>query len=88
MQIGAKKLYFASPEELKGELNLTPGSVSIFGMINSKGNTKLIIDQDIWDAKEIGSHPNINTATLVITHENLEKFCLSLDKKPEVISLE
>ena len=31
-----KKLFFASPEELKENLNLTPGSVSIFGMINAK----------------------------------------------------
>ena len=82
-----KKLHFAKPEELKEELNLTPGSVSIFGMINSK-ETKLIIDKDIWDAKEIGSHPNINTATLVFSHEDLEKFCASLSKNPEVIQIE
>jgi Ala-tRNA(Pro) deacylase len=82
-----KKLQFASPEELKNELNLTPGSVSIFGMINAK-LTFLILDKVLWEAPIVGFHPNINTSTLEISHENLERFYNSLKSKKEIVSLE
>ncbi len=81
------KLHFASPEELKQELNLTPGSVSIFGMIYT---TKVIflLDKEVWEADAVGFHPNINTATLVINHENLEKFYNSIKARKQIIDLE
>lgn len=84
--LNAKKLNFASPEELKQELNLTPGSVSIFGMIYAK-NTNMIVDKELWNAKFVGFHPNINTETLEISHENLEKFYNSLKCKKEIIEI-
>lgn len=82
-----KKLTFASAEQLKGHLNLTPGSVSIFGMIYAK-NVKLIVDKQVWDAPIAGFHPNINTATLEISHSDLEKFYNSLKCKKEILELE
>jgi len=84
--LNAKKLNFASPTELKEVLNLAPGSVSIFGIINSK-NTSLIIDEDVWSADLVGFHPNLNTSTLVLNHENLEKFYNSLNAEKQIIKL-
>ena len=84
--LSLQKLHFASPEELKSELNLTPGSVSIFGMIYAK-STKLLLDKDIWNAEITCFHPNINTATLEITHENLEIFYNSLNCEKQIIEL-
>ena len=81
------KLHFASPEELKEHLHLTPGSVSIFGMIYSS-SVLLLIDKEVWQADIIGSHPNINTATLEITHKDLEKFVKSLKAKYQIIGLD
>lgn len=81
-----KELNFASPEELKKELNLTPGSVSIFGMIHSK-SVFLIIDKELWNSKKVGFHPNINTSTLVLDHKNLEKFFNMIESKKEIIDL-
>ncbi len=78
-----KHLSFGSPEELKGELNLTPGSVSLFGMVHAT-NTQLLLDKDVWNAATVGFHPNINTATLVLSHASLEKFCKSLVARWEV----
>lgn len=87
-KIGAKKkLSFCSPQELKERLNLTPGSVSIFGMIYAK-EVSLILDKDVWEAKKVGFHPNINTATLELTHEDLEKFYHSLESEKQVIALD
>lgn len=85
-KFNADKLHFGSSEELKNELNLTPGSVSIFGIIYSK-NVHLIIDKEVWEAEITGFHPNINTSTLEIHHKDLEKFIQSLKSKPEIIEL-
>ncbi len=81
-----KELYFTSPEELKTNLHLTPGSVSIFGMIYSD-SVYLIIDKQLWEAEAVGFHPNINTATIVLNHNNLEKLYHSLKAKKEILEL-
>ena len=82
-----KHLQFGSAQDLKKEMNLTPGSVSIFGMIYAKG-TRLLIDRYVWQAEIIGSHPNINTATLELTHSALEKFLAAIKCAYEVIDIE
>ena len=82
-----KKLRFASAEELKEHLKLTPGSVSIFGLIHSS-SVVFLLDQEVWRSDSVGFHPNINTATLVIDHENLEKYYNSLPNEKQVINLE
>lgn len=81
-----KELHFSSPEELKSQLNLTPGSVSLFGMIHIS-SAHLIIDKELWEASAVGFHPNHNTATLVLDHENLEKFYNTLNAKKEILQL-
>ena len=84
--LNVKELHFGSPEELKQELRVTPGSVSLFAMIHAHSTT-LIIDQHVWDAPLIGAHPNINTSTLVITHAALERFCASLAHPPKILKV-
>ena len=81
-----KHLKFCSSDELKSELRLTPGSVSMFGMIYSK-NTVLIIDEEVWNAEITDFHPNVNTSTLEIAHEDLEKFVNSLNCKKLILNL-
>jgi Ala-tRNA(Pro) deacylase len=86
--IKIRKLHFASPEEMKEEVSLTPGSVSIFGAIYIKNKrTKLIIDKEVLDADSVGFHPNINTSTLEIKHVDLKKYLSSLECEKEVIQL-
>lgn len=85
--ISAKKLYFASSDNLKSELNLLPGSVSIFGMIYAR-NTHLILDKEIFEGESSGFHPNINSATLVLTKKNLKVFYDSINAKKEILKLE
>lgn len=86
-EIDVEKLHFASEEELKRELNVTPGSVSIFAMIHSK-NVSLIIDKEVWTAEIVGFHPNINTSTLEISHKNLEIFINSLKTKALILKMQ
>ena len=82
-----KDLQFGSAEELKNHLNITPGSVSIFNLIYSN-SVYLILDKKLWHAESVGFHPNINTATLELDHDNFVKFYNSLACKKEIISLE
>lgn len=73
--IGADKLSFASPERLHDRLGLTPGSVTLLGLINDPHrHVEVIIDRDIWNASFVLCHPLINTATLSIPHEGIETF--------------
>src|SRR3989344_3184998 len=81
-----KKLTFASSEELKKHLNLSPGSVSILGMIYSK-YVVLILDKELWNAEKVGFHPNVNTSTLELNHENIEKFYNSLKTEKYILDL-
>jgi len=73
--LGESKLSFASPERLKEHLNLTPGSVTPFGLIHDKDKkVQVIIDNDLWESEEINCHPNINTSTLTISSKDFRKF--------------
>ncbi|MEK6933700.1 MAG: YbaK/EbsC family protein [Nanoarchaeota archaeon] len=80
-----KELNFASPDELRKQLNISPGSVSLFCMIYASEKVILIIDGEILNAEQAGFHPNKNTSTIVLDHNNLEKFLNTLKNRREVI---
>ena len=63
-QIGTARLSFASPEHMEQYLDITPGSVSVLGLMNDGGKVHLVIDQDLLKDEFIGCHPCINTSTL------------------------
>ena len=68
-------LSFGSPERLMAELGLTPGSVSPFGLLNdTDASVRVLIDQDLRGADRLIFHPNINTASVVVSWVGLEKF--------------
>lgn len=72
---GEKKLGFASPERLLAHLGLTPGSVSPFGLLNDPGHAvELAIDVAIRDAARVAFHPNVNTATLVLSGTDFRRY--------------
>lgn len=73
---GSSRLSFGPPEEMEEFLDVTPGSVSILGLMNDKeNNVKLYIDQDVLDSEFIGCHPCINTSSLRMrTADITEKF--------------
>lgn len=73
--IGDDRFSFGSPERLMDKMGLTPGSVSPFGLLHaSSGDIQVIIDEDLRGADRLLFHPNINTATVTISHADLEKF--------------
>ena len=69
------KLTFASDKRLKKYLGVEPGSVSPFGLINDTGkHVHLFIDQKLNEYERLTFHPNINTASLVISKTDFLKF--------------
>ena len=69
------KLSFGSPEDLKSLLGVEPGSVTLFGVLHDVDQTvDVIIDRDVWEAGALQCHPLVNTATLVIKTEDMERF--------------
>ena len=72
----SSRLSFGTPEDMERLLDLTPGSVSILGLMNDKENkVSLYIDKDVLKGEFIGCHPCINTSSLRMkTSEIIEKF--------------
>ena len=69
------KLTFASDIRLKKYLGVEPGSVSPFGLINdSEKHVHLFIDEKLKEFDRLTFHPNINTASLVISTSDFIKF--------------
>ncbi len=75
-QINSARLSFADGEDMVKYLDITPGSLSIMGLINDKNNdVKLLIDEDVLKAEYIGCHPCVNTSSLkILTSDIVEKF--------------
>lgn len=75
-QIGTARLSFGGAEDMERLLDITPGSVSVLGLINdSQNKVHLVIDSELLSDEYIGCHPCINTSTLRIkTSDITEKF--------------
>ncbi len=74
-KLNADRLSFASAERLKKYLGVEPGSVTILGLINDLGkDVQVVIDQDLRGKESLQCHPLVNTATLVIKLEDIERF--------------
>jgi Ala-tRNA(Pro) deacylase len=84
--LSVKKLRFASSEELKKELDLTPGSVSPFGILNSR-NVYFILDKEVLNSPCAGFHPNNNASTLELSKENIKRFFDLLKCNKEVLEI-
>jgi Ala-tRNA(Pro) deacylase len=73
--VGDDRFSFASAERLMAHLGVTPGSVSPFGLINDDARRVIVmVDEDLRRAERLLLHPNINTATVTISGQDLERF--------------
>jgi Ala-tRNA(Pro) deacylase len=74
-QLGVAHLRFGSEENLMRLLGVTRGSVTMMGLANDTDHqVELWIDADIWQGEYFQSHPLVNTATLVLSKVELERF--------------
>ncbi len=89
-KIGSSRLSFASPEYMERFLDITPGSLSILGLMNDKENhVQLLIDEDVLKGQFIGCHPCINTSSLRLkTADLMEKIIPALGHEPKLVTLD
>ena len=88
-QIGSSRLSFASAEHMEKHLDITPGAVSVLGLMNDKdGAVELLIDEDVLESEFIGCHPVVNTSSLKIsTRDMIEKIIPAMGHTPTRVKL-
>ena len=89
-QLGVARLSFGKPEAMERLLDVTPGSVSIMGLMNDPDNlVQLVIDEDVLKDPYIGCHPCINTSSLKIATEDIvNKYLPAVHHEPIIDHLE
>jgi Ala-tRNA(Pro) deacylase len=88
-QADADRLSFASPERMMKYLGVTPGSVTVLGlMYDTEGGVELYVDADVWRAASWRCHPLSNSATLVISRPDIERFLKRTGHAANVVALE
>ena len=71
-QIGSARLSFAGAEYMEKYLDITPGSVSIMGLMNDKDNAvRLLVDEDLLKEEWIGCHPCVNTSSIRVKTKDM-----------------
>ncbi|MBE6763653.1 MAG: prolyl-tRNA synthetase associated domain-containing protein [Ruminococcaceae bacterium] len=71
-QIQSSRLSFATAEHMEQYLDITPGSVSVLGLMNDHGNAvHLLVDEDLLESETVGCHPCVNTASLKLKTADL-----------------
>ena len=64
-QINSPRLSFAPAEFMEKYLDITPGSVSVMGLMNDPDNrVQLLVDEDVLKGEYLGCHPCINTSSI------------------------
>ncbi len=88
-QIQTSRLSFAAPEFMEEFLDITPGSVSVLGLMNDQENrVRLLIDRDVLKQEYVGCHPCINTSSLKIRMGDLlDKFLPYIKHEPVIVDL-
>lgn len=88
-QINSSRLSFAPSEFMEEFLNITPGSVSVLGLMNdTEKRVQLIVDEDVLKEELFGCHPCINTSSLRLkTKDVFELFLKEVDHDYMVVTL-
>lgn len=88
-EIGSSRLSFAAPEYMEKFLDITPGSLSVLGLMNDKENqVQLLIDEDVLKGAYFGCHPCINTSSLrIATRDLMETILPALNHQPQIVTL-
>ena len=88
-QIGSSRLSFGGAEDMERLLGVTPGSVSLLGLMNDREEkVRLLVDRDLPGDEYFGCHPCINTSSLRIAMRDVrEKLLPALGHEPTYVEL-
>ncbi len=87
--LGVSRLSFAKDTYMQEFLDITPGSVSVMGLMNDKdARVRLVIDEDVLKGEYVGCHPCINTSSLRFrTSDLMEKIIPAMHHEPTIVYL-
>ena len=88
-ELGVSRLSFAKESYMEKFLDITPGSVSVLGLMNdTEKKVRLVIDEEVLQGQEIGCHPCINTSSIKFATRDLtEKIIPAMGHEYTVVSL-
>lgn len=88
-EIGSSRLSFAPGEFMEAFLDITPGSLSVLGLMNDKENrVQLLIDEEILKSDFFGCHPCINTTSLrIATRDLMKKILPAMGHAARIVTL-
>lgn len=88
-EIGSSRLSFASAEDMEALLDITPGSVSVLGLMNDReGKVELLMDAEVVKGEYFGCHPCINTSSLRLKMSDLLDIILpAMAHRPRLVTL-
>ena len=87
--LGCSRLSFATDEHMETLVDITPGSLSVLGLMNDpEKKVRLVIDKPVLEQPEIGFHPCLNTSTLAVSMADFrEKILPALGHEATVVEL-
>ena len=87
--IGSSRLSFADPADMEKYLDITPGSVSVMGLMNDKeGHVQLLMDRPVVESELLGCHPCVNTSSLRMrTADVMDKFLPAVKHEAIIVDL-
>ena len=88
-KIGSSRLSFAGAEDMERYLDITPGSVSVLGLMNDREKqVHLLVDEDILKDEWVGCHPCINTSSLRLkTADGVGPLLSAMEHEMRVVTL-
>ena len=89
-QIGSSRLSFAEGAYMEEFLDITPGSLSVLGLMNDRENrVSLLMDREVLEGEFVGCHPCVNTSSLKLrTRDLMEKILPEIRHEARIVDLE
>lgn len=88
-QLGVARLHFGDEAHMEQFLDLSPGSVSVMGLMSDKQNrVRLLVDREILRQKYFACHPCTNTTSLkFLSSELFDKLLPKMEHEPTFVDL-
>lgn len=79
-ELQTSPLSLASPDRLRRHLGVEPGAVTVLALARDVDRAvELVVDEALWEERVFGCHPLVNTATLLLERDQLERFVAATD---------
>ena len=87
--IGSARLSFGRAELMAETLEVAPGSVTAFGLVNDRNHrVRFVLDRTLAEADVVNFHPLTNTATTTVSGEGFRRFLAAVGVSPMIVDFE